>query len=673
MQRNVNIRRLTDILPFTLPLLAAYWLYGYSLTLPFFADDPNHYRFLLTVDSLSALWTGQTWSPYYRPVVYSIWEVMTTLQGGFDPVAQHAVNLAFFGLSGVLCALLLARLVPAEMPARRVVGALGGVAFVLVPFHYQAVNLVGSLTHLAVTFFVLLALVVGLKACRVGGWAGMLSVVAAFLANFSHETGFLVALFLPLVLLLNGAPPGRAARIGALPAAISVMYLLLWLTLPRVGTEEGLRLSSNIPQNLGVLAQAFVYPAAALLRPWVEGKGTPALMIGLFAGMVLAGGMITAAAGRRWLLAALAGLAWYLACVSPSVLLLQPDYVWSSPRLTVMASVGSTLFWACALLALWQYKGRLRRVARPAVVCSAALAWGVALAFLRGRQAEYGQMRDYTRELMSLAGEYAFDVNGALLINAPNYIETAPQARTFLVGAEFASFMTPEVDYRDYIALNTGRSAAAPIEAFGVGSILSYDAGVFVPYFPMLEGEPVYERLRTPRPVVVTQFEGDAFFPSLVRTPHTGLVAAEPLARFGDSAHLLGADAFIEQGRVRLRAVWQVVQPGSYKVFAHVVCNGQFIAQRDGFVWGNLYPFAVWQPGETQEDWRDIPLAVPADPACLRISLGLYDENTGTRLAAVDAQGRPLPENSVVVEVLMPQVDNVKSASWNLNAILVNY
>ncbi len=653
MQRAVNTR-LAGILLFALPLLVAYWQYGYSLTLPFFADDPNHYRFLLTVESVPALWTGQTWSPYYRPVVYSLWEVMTTLQGGFDPVAQHKVNLALFGLSGVLCGLLLARLAPGDRASRRVAGALGGVAFVLVPFHYQAVNLVGSLTHLAVTCFVLLALVAGLKASRTGSRAAwFVCAVAAFLANFSHETGFLVALFLPVALLLSGAPLARVARISALPAVAAAVYVLLWLTLPRVGTEQGLRLSSNIPQNFGVLTQAFVYPAAALLRPWVEGKGTPALMIGLFAGLALAGALAAAAAGRRWLLTALAGLLWYLACISPSVLLLQPDYVWSSPRLTVMASVGSALFWVCVLLALWQSKGRLRWLARPAAAAAVVVAWGIALAFLRGRQAEYAQMRDYTRELMHLARVQAFDAWGALLINAPNYIETAPQARTFLVGAEFASFMTPEVDYRDYIALNTGRPVSAPIEAFGVGSILNYEAGVFVPYFPMLEGEAVYERLRPQRPIVVTQFEGDSFFPSLVRAARAGTAAPEPLASFGDAAHLLAADAFVERGRVRLRTVWRADEPGSYKLFAHVVCDGQLIAQRDGFVWGNLYPFAVWQPGETHEDWRDIPLAAPADPACLRVVLGLYDEMTGERLAAADAQGHTLPENSFVIEVLM--------------------
>jgi hypothetical protein len=624
-------------LALSLPFLLAWGLYAYGLTLPFFADDAPHYRFLQGVDGILPLWLGQTWSPYYRPVVYSVWVVMRTLQGGFDPVWQHAVNVWLFAFAGVFVALLVRRL----FGGRVGIAVLAGCAFVTFPFHYQAVNLVGSLTHLAVTFCLLMALLCGIRAYRYQRWGALLACwLWALLANFSHETGFLVAPFLlGTLFLLEGLRLRwrEALRVCAVPFALSAGYLVLWVRLPRVGTESGLSLSVSPLDNLGVMLQPFVYPLSALLRTFVEGKGSPLLLLALFGLSVVLGLGVLAWRERGALLRAGAGALWFLVVIAPSVLVLSPSYVWSSPRLAVLASVGAIVFWASVGWTLWRWQA-----VRPLVqVCLAF--WGVLnVSFLLERRHDYELMRDYTHALLAIVLEQDVDQRGLLLVNAPNYIEPLQDDKTFLVGAEFASFMSPEIEYGDYFAVNTARdyrAPSAPIEAVGVGRVIAPLQRQFVPYFPMVDGETLRDLLRVPRPIVVTQFEGERFLPVFVGAGDRP--EALPSVRFGDSLALLSASATLNTGTQALQVMsaWQALQPADVKLFVHVLCDGMMVAQADGYVWGNLYPFAWWQVSEAQTDIRTLRLPEGARPECLRVLIGSYREADGVRLQARTWEG----------------------------------
>lgn len=673
------MQRIARWLGFALPLLFAVWQYGYALTLPFFTDDANHYRFLQSVESIPALWTGQTWSAYYRPVVYSIWETMVRLQGRFDPVFQHWVNVILFGFSGVLVALVMRRLLP-KFACRDSAAMVMGCAFVLVPFHYQAVNLVGSLTHIAVTFAMMSALVCGLHYLRNGSRnALMLCGVFALLANFSHETGFLVAPFLIAACLLylrissadlNPDPSPRWRRekyvplhygegmrvrlrfwkVIAFPIVISLIYVCLWLTLPRVGIEGGLKLSSNILQNVGVMMQMFVYPMAALLRPFVVGKGAPELLIGLFAISVIVGILLIVWLERRFLLLALAGIGWYAVVILPSVLVLQPDYVWSSPRLTVLASIGAIAFWVALLSAIVANK-HFKQLPRLALVSMAVVfILLLNLSFLGGRRDEYKQMRDYTKELMDVVLMADVPTQGGLLINTPYYIEAALLDRTFLVQTQFTSFMTPEVDYRNYIEVNTGREVQKPVVPIGVGRILTYGAGQYVTTIPLIDGDELLTHLREERPIIVTQFNNDNFYPVWVGTPKQQLEHRD-LVRYGGAITLAGFESpIIMENRLYVNLQWQADSSIPAKLFIHVVKDGTLIAQSDGYVWGNLYPFSVWNSNERQVDRRVILLLEGTTLDEIDLYVGLYDENTGERYTAIDLQtGQPLEDNRFIL------------------------
>lgn len=628
--------RLVRLLLLALPMLLVWWIYGSAVTLPFYTDDANHYRFFQTVEGSLALWTGQTWSPYYRPLVYSLWWGLIQLQGGFDPAAHHFINLPVYGFSGVLLSLLLLRLNRSQSVTHLFFALAAGCAFVTFPFHYQAVFQVGSLFHLMMTLGVLATLLFGLHALERGGWKAMVgATAAAFVAAFSHETGFVAA---PLLIVLgliytSGQVTRRFVRVVVPVAVVSGLYVLLWLLLPRVGTEEGLRFSQAPIDNLAVLLQPFFYPMAAIARQWVEGKGSPALLISLFLSWVVVGLLIAWGVNQRALRWMLFGLFWYAAGIVLPVVMLQPDYVWSSPRLTMLASVGAVIFVWSLFLHIWVSSKRWAQLRRVVVFVVFACLMAFNVAFLSQRQAEYRLMRDYAWSLVEVMRRVEAASEGALLVNPPNYIEALPEQRTFLAQAQFASFMSPEVDYRDYLAINSaGLRYTAPIEAVGVGRIMMHQAHLFVTPLPLMDGEALLERLRVARPIVVTQHAGDRFFPMWVGQ-YGATVAEQLIARFGAGEVLLTAvePLTLRDGRLQIALQWRVETPIPAKIFVHVVRDGQIIAQGDGYPWADLYPFSVWQAGETQVDRREIVLPSDVALADVVVWIGLYNEQTGER------------------------------------------
>jgi hypothetical protein len=627
--------RLSRWLLLSLPLLLVWWMYGSAVTLPFYTDDANHYRFFQTVENGLALWTGQTWSPYYRPFVYTIWWGLIQLQGGFDPVAHHFLNLPIYGLCGVLLSLLLLRLKAGQSTTYVWSAAAAGCAFVTFPFHYQAVFQVGSLFHIVMTAGVLAALLLGLRALQTGSrWAlvGMSAAVAA--AVFSHETGFVVAPLLATLALMHsrGRVTARVVWVCMPAFAAAAAYVLLWLLLPRVGTEAGLRLSQAPLENAAMLLQPFFYPTAALARLVVEGRGSTPLLIGLFAVWAALGLAAALRANVRGKVIMVWGLLWYLCSIALPTLMLQPDYVWSSPRLTMLASVGAVLFvWPLGhhLLAQPRLAGRL------AAAASFSLLLAFNVEFLTQRQAEYRLMRDYAWSLVAVMQEANAPTEGALLVNPPDYIEAWPDQRTFLAQAQFASFMSPEVDYRDYLAVNSsGLSYSQPVAAISVGRIMMHQQHLFVTPLPLIDGDTLYEHLRVERPIVVTQHYNGRFFPVWVGRCGAKM-PEEAVAQFGDGAvSLVGWQRpQLRDGRLQIVLQWRVDVPIPAKIFVHVLHNNRLIAQGDGYPWASLYPFSIWRPGEVQIDRREVPLPMEAALDEVDILIGLYNEQTGERYA----------------------------------------
>lgn len=67
------------------------------------------------------------------------------------------------------------------------------------------------------------------------------------------------------------------------------------------------------------------------------------------------------------------------------------------------------------------------------------------------------------------------------------------------------------------------------------------------------------------------------------------------------------------------------------KLFVHLLCGETIVAQADGALMGETYPYDYWQAGETWHEIRlmELPTNIPAD--CLAVRIGQYHPVTGAR------------------------------------------
>jgi len=109
----------------------------------------------------------------------------------------------------------------------------------------------------------------------------------------------------------------------------------------------------------------------------------------------------------------------------------------------------------------------------------------------------------------------------------------------------------------------------------------------------------------------------------MARVNFAGSIA---LTGYDLSPSLSGGD----EGNITL--YWESLAPVNedYVVFLHLLDSaGQVITQADGPPTGNAYPTSWWAPGEIIADSHPLPAAGDA----VRLRLGLYDLNSGQRLA----------------------------------------
>lgn len=650
-------------------LLSPLWLtlltYGYALGLPLFSDDAPNFHFMRSVDMVS-VWAGSPAFPYYRPLIFNVWQSLVGLTGGYSAPLLHALNLLSYGMTGVLLGLAVRRLL-SFVPApqwRAWVGALAGCLYALFPFNYQTVLPVGSLFHVALGLGAALALLGTLRTLQSQQSclsALLMAWVGAGLAIFSHENGFLVlGLMLGGVLFVGKASAQqvrRALSLLSLPVVLAGVYLFLYASLPRMNAERGLALSLDPVQGYALLLQGFVYPVAGFLRPFISGRAPDGTLILLFSlSSVLMSLVAWRWQGLRSAVLVLMGAAWFVVAVSPSALLLQPDYVYGSPRLATFASLGACVAWAVliGILSLPTQQGTARRWRQGLGLMLAAWCVVLSFGFLWARRYDYQRMSEYHRALIRLTQTAGLDQTGFTLVNAPYYLEAWEDQRSFLTGAEYASFVWVGLDYDLLLWVNTEDEdyyAHKPL-AIAHAQSLRYNAGHFVPIPDFREGAELTELVRSAPALIATHFSADRFMPQLVKPAQLFVPASAPaLAQFGDFAHLQYAQARLEAGRLSLESQWQSLAPAGQvlKRFVHVLCDGVMIAQADGGIWNDMLALEAWQAGETWADRLvlDVPVGTPRE--CLTLKLGIYQAADGGRLAGRSAEGEALADSAWTV------------------------
>ncbi|MEZ4767599.1 MAG: glycosyltransferase family 39 protein [Caldilineales bacterium] len=104
--------------------------------------------------------------------------------------------------------------------------------------------------------------------------------------------------------------------------------------------------------------------------------------------------------------------------------------------------------------------------------------------------------------------------------------------------------------------------------------------------------------------------------------------------------------------QVTIEMRWRTLQQpaADYTVFAHLVDeNGQQIGGNDLSLTDGYYPSSMWVPGEviTHTHRLDLPVSLPA--GVYAIEVGVYEPQSGQRLALRDADTGHLPDDLVVL------------------------
>ena len=103
---------------------------------------------------------------------------------------------------------------------------------------------------------------------------------------------------------------------------------------------------------------------------------------------------------------------------------------------------------------------------------------------------------------------------------------------------------------------------------------------------------------------------------------------------------------------VTVTLYWECLVPmeTSYTVFVHLLGpDGKVYGQQDSVPWQGRLPTTHWVAGEFITDEYHIPVPQDAPPGTYTLAVGMYDVQTGIRLAAVDGDGTPLDGNSATI------------------------
>lgn len=629
--------RLVDALLYALPLLLALAIYGYSVSLPYFLDDGPHFQILEQTDGLRH-WGDFPPFPFYRPVAFTLWKLL----GTDNAALLHLVNVLCFGLAGVVLGQIVRRLSSVTLP--KVAAILAGCAFVSFPFSYQAVAMVAALFHLMLTLGMVLCMWLALRWLDGDmGYGGLLLCwICAFIAVFSHENGVLLPVLLAGLLFVAYQPGWRTwpklRYLGLVMVPISTitaLYLLLWFSFR---PQESTGLTTDFITAFAAQLQGLIYPVIALVRPLVTGDADPLLILALVAIVILPLLVLMWRQLSEMRLAAIYAVGWYVLAVLPATMVLPAGYVLGQPRLALLASVGSSILWGGFLA--WV----LRRGYGIPFLIMAGLSFYISLEFLGMRRADFITLRNFNAAAVATFEESRTYDAETLLVNVPDFITPLEANRRFLLGTEGVLFVDETLDYSQQFSLNSDYTYDQ-LEVIAYPQIQRNEGFDFRAHPPVLDTAQVAEQVQNAEQVYVMHFAQRNFWLEIVggtqfaddhdRTrpyvsyPETGFSLWESLGNYDEEGKI-----------ITVATTWQVSEPAPIKTFVHVYCDGEFIAQSDGYPWGDTYPFVFWQPGEMQTDIRTIYLDgqnSTITQECLQLFTGLYQEADVTRLQAVDA------------------------------------
>ncbi len=617
---------------FSLSLIAlTLLLYAPSLQYGLIWDDPRWYA-QGKGQTLWQLFTSLDTYQFYRPI--AVWFNRQLVAANDVVAAQtaHFVQIAAHTLA-VLAAVPVLRVFNFERtPAR-----LAALIFALYPLSYQAVAWQAPQQPVAM-LAVFVSILLAARYAQRRQTSRLIASLAmyAFALLFQESALPLVVMFFWLA-FCNG-PVTRASfqrRNGwpLLHLLLALVYLLIWLNVPRDTGVTGRALDMRV---LAYGLQGVVFPAAALLSPFISGLPAPTMILVFGAGgLVLALGVWL---WQGWRRAAL-GAVWVAAGLLPVVIGLSWNYTRIGSRLLYPAALGMAVLWGGWLAQLFAPDVWRRAIGLIAAASVMIVSIGQWSAFQQLYQ-QGTHFLDKTIEALSQQPDRSI-----LLVNYPDrlWLQPAP----YPLG-EWGLILAPVVqDVSDYAVAHAGRSARTQsLSAFRVGA----DQRGAYPYEVLMRGEDtppekLAEVAAKSDRVWLTDYAPDGELTlrdvGAIRPSATSTYRAQ----FGPAAAQL-IDARLDGHTLEL--VWRALTPlrDNDTIFVHVWRDDALIATFDGDSLGGLLPLANWPPGVEVVDVRSLS-GLPAGRYEVRV--GVYQRGDGARYAAYDALGRRLPDDAVTI------------------------
>lgn len=633
------------------------FLYGDSVTLPFFFDDPLQLRWARNTPLLG-LWTGAAGLGYYRPLTSTVWRLSLWLTGTFHAGLLHAVNVALHILNAVLVVTLARQITPG--PHQRLTGFVAGILFLFYPFSYQAVPWISALAHPLMTSLLLITVLTAIRAQATSRWGWRaLSLGMAITSFFAHESGIVIGGWL-LVYDLTHRSGGTHRRISLWPLAylaLGVTYVPLYYSLPRTSSPFSPLTAERLTQSGAYLLQGLAFPIAPLARWTMRNWGWSDLRAAyLAAGLTM--GLLVFLSWRRGMLKTLIfALGCFTLSVVPVWLVLPFGYLINGPRVLYLGSVGATIAWACGLQALAGLgRGRWHTLttALSCFLVGVTVAFGCT--FVRTRQAIYHLGGDLIWQVSQVTAATPTGQK-LLVVNYPAWL--APDPLVYPIGHEGVEFMPAYIGVGDLAWANS--EVTRKIKTAEFANILVPLPGLYYGVRgPRVGWEDLAERMRAADQVYIVHLTAERLALMKAGTlAETAPTRTIPLAIFDDRVILAAAQVTPSDDHVlAVRLVWRAQEPltdADYRIFVHLYDEaGALIAQSDGYALDGLYPFWLWRHGEQIEEmrylrWPDFSLS-----DSYRIAVGIYDGGGGTRLPAFTPDGAHFADDAVPISGVHP-------------------
>ena len=565
---------------------------------------------------------------YYRPIPFMIWKAIYLLTGRYDTTLLHLLPLAAHVFSGWLLFMVLWRL------TRSPWSFLPMILFLLYPFSYQALEILGTLVHTLVTAEILGVLLLWYDGRTLDSPVRLFfGSLLAGLALWTHEYGVVV---LPLLLGIEMLIWWRQRRISLptlwllIPAALEGLYLWLWFTMKKPGADH--RTMADLIHNIGFWLEGFAYPVTRQTYWIAHLVGGDPLRLVLPIGAIGVAAAIAVYLVYRWPWTPLLTIAIGGMVFTPAVVGLTYEYVQNSPRLLYVVAPACAAFWG--FLPSLRFKRHwLTWAWRGATLAVVAVVLVQSLLFIDRRMT----MLDYGTQIANgIIREGELHPNGKLLfVNVPSWF--APKTQEYPRG-----HLGVQVE-PNYIGLGrliyAGSGVNVDAESYSLAPDVSGWRYNFQPHGPAIDHNSIDAKLRAGMTLVVVDLYHNALAvrePGSLRPnqPNPG----DAVVTFGSGLEYLG-DAIMRDGNlVTITSRWYVrtALTGDYQIWTQLRdANGNVLVERKDYALRGMSPPSLWKPGDLIEDRLVLDLSQVKAAGPFQARLGLVNTASGSMLPVV--------------------------------------